>query len=121
MDDNRIGEQAKRGAEAATEMGNTLGEKAQNAAAQASSAIQDFATETGKQVADAAAKTYKQGAQVASEYVSKQGVQAAADYVTKQGAQAAEYVRTNTAEQPWVALLIAGAIGYAIAYMVHGR
>jgi ElaB/YqjD/DUF883 family membrane-anchored ribosome-binding protein len=108
MDDNRIGDQVQRGVASATEMGSNLANKAQAAATQASSTIQSAVTETGKQVADAAAKTYQQGAQ------------AAADYVSKQGAQAAEYVKRNTAEQPWVALLIAGAIGYMLAYLIHG-
>jgi hypothetical protein len=53
--------------------------------------------ETGKQVSDAAAKTYAQGA------------------------QAAEYLSRNTVEQPLLALLVAGAIGYGIAYMIHAR
>jgi hypothetical protein len=52
---------------------------------------------TAKQVIDAAAKTYKQGA------------------------QAAEYLSHKTAEQPLVALLIAGAIGFSIAYMLFRR
>ncbi len=53
--------------------------------------------ETGKQVSDAAAKTYAQGA------------------------QAAEYVSRDTAEQPLLALLVAAAVGYGIAYMIHAR
>ena len=55
------------------------------------------AIKTSEQMSDAAAKTYKQGA------------------------QAADYVSRNTAEQPLLALLIAGAVGYAIAYMIHSR
>jgi ElaB/YqjD/DUF883 family membrane-anchored ribosome-binding protein len=108
MDDNQIGDQVQRGGDGATEMGSNLAGKVQAAATQAGSTIQSAVTETGKQVADVAAKTYQQGAQ------------AAADYVSKQGAQAAEYVKRNTAEQPWVALLIAGAIGYMLAYLIHG-
>jgi len=120
MDDNRIGDQVQRGVASATEKGSNLANKAQAAATQASSTIQSTVTETGKQVADVAAKTYQQGAQAAADYVNKQGAQAAADYVSKQGAQAAEYVKRSTAEQPWAALLIAGAIGYMLAYLIHG-
>ncbi len=116
MDDNRIGDQAKSSLAAATEMGGDLADKARNAAAQAGSAIQDAAAQAAKQVADAA--TIR--AQTAADYVSKQGAQAA-DYVTKQGAQAAGYVSRTTAEQPWTALLMAGAVGYVIAYLIHGR
>jgi hypothetical protein len=71
--------------------------KAQTAAVQAGSTIRDAAIETSKQVGDAAAKTYAQGS------------------------QAAEYVSRQTAEQPLLALLVAGAVGYAIAYLIHGR
>ena len=59
--------------------------------------VRDAAIETAKQVGDAAATTYRQGV------------------------RAGEYVSQNTAEQPLLALLIAGAIGYGIAYMIHAR
>jgi ElaB/YqjD/DUF883 family membrane-anchored ribosome-binding protein len=104
MDDNRIGDQVsdaaknlKSGVTDAMETGSDLAGRAQAAAVEAGGKIQSAATETAKQVSDAAAKTYAQG-QRASEYVSR-----------------------NTAEQPLLALLIAGAIGYGIAYMLHAR
>jgi ElaB/YqjD/DUF883 family membrane-anchored ribosome-binding protein len=104
MDDNRIGDQAneaannlKSGLTSAMETGSDWAGKAQTAAVEAGGRIQNAATETAKQVGDAAAKTYAQGA------------------------RASEYVSRNTAEQPLLALLIAGAIGYGLAYMVHGR
>jgi ElaB/YqjD/DUF883 family membrane-anchored ribosome-binding protein len=101
MDDNRSGDRAvtemREGIASAAETGGDLAGKAQTAAAQAASAIRDAAVETSKQAGDAARKAYQQSA------------------------QAADYVSRNTAEQPLIALLIAGAIGYAIAYMVHGR
>jgi hypothetical protein len=104
MDDNRIGDQAsgaaknlKDGITNAVDAGSDLAGKAQTAATAAGSTIRDAATEAGKQVSDAAAKTYAQGA------------------------QAAEYLSRNTVEQPLLALLVAGAIGYGIAYMIHAR
>jgi hypothetical protein len=115
MDDNRIGDQVgkvgdalKDGAANVLEIGSDLAGKAQEASAAAGSTIRDAAVaagstirdaavETGKQVSDAAAKTYAQGT------------------------QAAEYVSRNTAEQPLFALLVAAAIGYGIAYMIHAR
>jgi ElaB/YqjD/DUF883 family membrane-anchored ribosome-binding protein len=93
MDDNRIGDEIKSGIDAATQVGGGLADKARTAATQAGSTIRQAATEA----------------------------RVAADYVSKQGAQAAQYVSRNTAEQPWAALLIAGAIGYALAYLVHAR
>jgi hypothetical protein len=65
----------------------------QTAAAQAGSTIQAAAT-ASKQLGDAGAKA---------------------------GAQAADYVSRKTAEQPLLALLVAGAIGYALAYIIHAR
>jgi hypothetical protein len=104
MDDNRIGEQvAKVGDDAKSGIETVRGTitdvvgTAQTAAGEAGGAIGDAAIETAKQVGDAAAKTYQRGV------------------------RASEYVSQNTAEQPLPALLIAGAIGYGIAYMIHGR
>ena len=74
-----------------------LAGKAQTAAADAASTIQDAAGETVRQVRDTATKAYGQGA------------------------QAAEYLSRNTAEQPLLGLLIAAAVGYGVAYIIHGR
>ncbi|MFZ3235527.1 MAG: hypothetical protein WA417_07135 [Stellaceae bacterium] len=104
MDDKPIGDRVSEAADglnrsmaSAMETGSDLAGKAQTAAAQAGGTLRDAAVETSKQVSDAASKTYAQGA------------------------QAAEYVSRNTAEQPWVALMLAAAVGYGIAYMIHGR
>jgi ElaB/YqjD/DUF883 family membrane-anchored ribosome-binding protein len=104
MDDNRIGEQvakvgddAKSGIETVKGTVTDAAEKAQTAAVEAGGTMRDAAVETAKQVSDTATKTYRQGV------------------------RASEYVSQNTAEQPLPALLIAGAIGYGIAYMIHGR
>jgi ElaB/YqjD/DUF883 family membrane-anchored ribosome-binding protein len=104
MDDKRIGDRVgdaadslNRGMASAVESGSDLAGKAQSAAAQAGSTIRDAAAETSKQVSDAASKAYAQGT------------------------QAADYVSRNTVEQPWVALMLAAAVGYGIAYMIHGR
>jgi hypothetical protein len=102
MDENRIIDQvsdaandAKNGAPAAAGSLSDLAGRARSAAVEAVNTVQGAAIETGKHVRDAAAETYRQGA------------------------RASEYVNRNTAEQPMLALLIAGAIGYGIAYMIH--
>ena len=104
MNDNRTGEQvskvrndAKSGIETATATISDLAGKAQTAATEAGATVRDAAMETAKQVGDAAVTTYRRGV------------------------QAGEYASQNTAEQPLLALLIAGAIGYGIAYMIHAR
>ena len=65
------------------------------AVAQASDAIQGVAREVGNKVDQAATTAYQQGA------------------------RAGGYVSQYTAEQPLTALLIAGAIGYGLAYLIH--
>jgi hypothetical protein len=104
MDGNRTGEQvskvgnnAKSGIETAVGTITDVAGKAQTAATEAGATVRDAAIETANQVGDAATKTYRQGL------------------------RASEYVSQNTAEQPLLALLIAGAIGYGIAYMIHAR
>jgi hypothetical protein len=104
MDDNRIGDQTSKfgneadsGLASGVETVTDLADEARTAMTDAESTIRDAAIETGKRIGAAAAKTYRQGV------------------------QAGEYVRKNTVDQPLLALLIAGAIGYGIAYMVHRR
>jgi ElaB/YqjD/DUF883 family membrane-anchored ribosome-binding protein len=95
MDDKWNSDQVKRGVASAVDTATDLVGKAQTAAAEAGGAIRDAAgSDTVKQVSDAVAKTYK---------------------------QAAESVSHNTAEQPLLALLIAGAVGFGIAYMIFRR
>jgi hypothetical protein len=100
-DDKKIGAQVssvgnavKEGIASAVEKGSDLAAQAQTAATQVGSTIRDAATEASKQVGDAGAKA---------------------------GAKAADYVSRSTAEQPLLALLIAVAIGYGIAYLIHTR
>jgi hypothetical protein len=65
------------------------------AVAQASDAIQGGAREVGNKVGQAATIAYQQGARTGG------------------------YVSRYAEEQPLTALLIAGAIGYGIAYLIH--
>ena len=46
---------------------------------------------------------------------------AASDALYQQGMRAGEYLTENVNEYPLTALLIAGAIGYGIAFLIHGR
>jgi ElaB/YqjD/DUF883 family membrane-anchored ribosome-binding protein len=67
------------------------------AVAEASDAIQGVAREVGNKVDQAATTVYQQGA------------------------RAHGYVSQYAAEQPLTALLIAGAIGYGLAYLIHRK
>jgi hypothetical protein len=95
--DDKIGDEAKSGIASAVESASDRAGKVWTAGVEAGNTIRDAAIKTGEHVSDAATQTYKQGA------------------------QAADYVSRNTAEQPLLALLIAGAVGYALAYMIHSR
>ena len=104
MDDNRFAAQAskvasevKEGIAGAAEKAGDLAEKARTTAAEAANTVQGAAIAAGKTLSDAATEAHSQGV------------------------KAGEYLRHGTAEQPLRALLLAGAVGYAIAYLVHRR
>jgi ElaB/YqjD/DUF883 family membrane-anchored ribosome-binding protein len=104
MDDKPIGDQAskiadnlKEGTATAMDKASEWAGRAKNASAATISTIQGAAREASTRVSDLATETYKQGA------------------------SAGEYVSRSTAEQPLLALLLAAAVGYAIAFLLHRR
>ena len=72
-----------------------LAQNASTAGVQAADAIQHVARDVGNQVGQAVTSTYQQGA------------------------RAGESVSRYAAEQPLTALLVAAAIGYGVAYLIH--
>ena len=80
---------------AAMDKAADLAQKASNAGVQAVDAIQGVARDVGNQTSQAVTSAYQQGT------------------------RAGGYVSRYAAEQPLTALLIAGAIGYGIAYLIH--
>ena len=96
MDHNGIADHVDRAADAPREQIAEATDTFTQLAACAST-IRDTTIEAGKQVGDAATKAYQQGAHVAHQ------------------------LSRNTAEQPLTALLIAGAVGYVIARLIHAR
>jgi len=80
---------------AAMDKAADLARKASTAGVQAVDAVQGVAREVGNQAGQAATTVYQQGA------------------------RAGGYVSRYAAEQPLTALLIAGAIGYGLAYLIH--
>ena len=80
---------------AAMDQATDLAHKASAAGAQAVDTIQGAARDVGNQASRAASAVYEQG--------------------TRAGGSVTQY----TTEQPLTALLIAAAIGYAIAYLIH--
>jgi ElaB/YqjD/DUF883 family membrane-anchored ribosome-binding protein len=82
-------------AAAAVDKTADLARKVSGPAVQAADAIQGIARDVGNQVGQAAGTVYEQGARA--------------------GGSVSRY----TAEQPLTALVIAGAIGYGLAYLIH--
>jgi ElaB/YqjD/DUF883 family membrane-anchored ribosome-binding protein len=80
---------------AAMDKAADLAQKASNAGFQAVDTVQDAARGVGNQASQAATAVYQQGARA--------------------GGSVSRYA----AEQPLTALLIAAAIGYGIAYLIH--
>jgi len=82
---------------AAMDKAADLAHKASNAGVQAVGAVQGVARDVANQASQAASAVYQQGA------------------------RAGGLVSRYTAEQPLTALLVAAAIGYGIAYLIHRR
>lgn len=92
--------------------------------------VMDSARNVGEQIKSAVSSTADRAQDLAQRAASEQvqdlahraGEQAsiAADVAYEQGTRAAEYVKRNVEEYPLTALLVAGMIGYGIAYLVHG-
>jgi ElaB/YqjD/DUF883 family membrane-anchored ribosome-binding protein len=95
-----IGEQARsaatHGTETARDMANRAREQAGSAMARAGETAQDLANRAREQAGPAAQAVYDQGA------------------------RAGQYVTRNVHEYPATALLIAAAVGYGLAYLIHG-
>jgi hypothetical protein len=81
--------------EKATALVREVSATGSQAVAQAGDVVQGVAHEVGSQAGQAAATVYQQGV------------------------RAGGYLSRYTAEQPLTALLIAGALGYGLAYLIH--
>jgi len=82
---------------------SVVGEQAWSAAASAGAAAQDMARSAGTAAQDMARKVRDN----------------ATDTIYEQGSRAGQYLTRNVNEYPLAALLIAGAVGYGIAYLMH--
>ena len=94
------------------DQGKTIIQDAQTSAA----ALARQASEAGRQ-AMAQAGELVQGA---AREVGNQATQVATN-LYQQGSRAGDFISRYTAEQPVTALLVAGAIGYGLAYLIHRR
>jgi ElaB/YqjD/DUF883 family membrane-anchored ribosome-binding protein len=90
-------EQAKEMARNVGEQTRNVGEQARNMASTATATAQDLARRAREQTS------------------------AATDTLYQQSTQAGEYLTRNVHEYPLTALLIAGAVGYGLGYLIHSR
>ena len=97
MDDQGVAGIAGEAMEQAKTIARTVGEQARAAAVDTGATAQDLARRAREQAA------------------------AASDTLYRQGARAGEYLTHNVNEYPLEALLIAAAIGYGIAHLIHSR
>ena len=109
---------AASGTDAARDMANRAGEQAGSAMAKASETAQDLANRAGEQARPAIAKITETAQDLANR--ARQQAAPTAQAVYDQGARAGEYVTRNVHEYPATALLIAAAVGYGLAYLIHG-
>src|SRR5690242_17179062 len=93
---DQAGSTASGATETARDMANRAAEQARSAMAQAGETAQDLANRAREQAGPAAQAVYDQGA------------------------RAGEYVTRNVHQYPTTALLIAAAVGYGLAYLIHG-
>jgi ElaB/YqjD/DUF883 family membrane-anchored ribosome-binding protein len=106
---------AENAGKAASEAVQRVGAQIQPVLDQGKSVVQDLAnqaSEVGRQAVGQAGDLLQNVAPQAKE---------AASNLYQRGSQSGEYVRQYTAEQPIAALLVAGAIGYGLAYLIHRR
>jgi ElaB/YqjD/DUF883 family membrane-anchored ribosome-binding protein len=105
---------AEQAGKTATDAAKRVGEQVQPAFDQGKAVVQDLAnqaSEVGRQAVDRAGEFV--------EGVAPQARQAASN-LYEQGARSGAYVREYAAQEPVVAMLITGVIGFALGYLLRG-
>ena len=95
-----------------------IGEQARSAATHVTEAARDTANRVGEQAGSAMTKAGETAQDLANRAREQAGPAAQAAY--DRGARAGQYVTRNVHEYPATALLIAAAVGYGLAYLLHG-
>jgi ElaB/YqjD/DUF883 family membrane-anchored ribosome-binding protein len=109
-----------------------VGETAEDLAAQTAAGIQDTLDQAARKATDKAAAVAREASTTGGQAIVQAGdvIQAAtreavtqashaATALYEQSARAGGYIRGYTAERPLTTLLLAGAVGYALAYLIH--
>jgi ElaB/YqjD/DUF883 family membrane-anchored ribosome-binding protein len=120
----------QRARDTASDAVGKAGKAAGDAASQARAAVQStleqgksMAQDLARQASGFGRQAMDRAGEVIQGVAPRAGEQAkqAASNLYDQGSHAGEHVRQYVVQQPLSALLIAGAIGYALAYMIHRR
>jgi ElaB/YqjD/DUF883 family membrane-anchored ribosome-binding protein len=123
LDQGRTMEQAKTTAAQAMEQVKTTAnqamEQAKTTAGEAMEQAKTMARNIGDQAAAAAADPGATAQELARR--AREQANVAGDVLYRQGQRAGEYLTQNVNEYPLTALLIAGMIGYGMAYLIHSQ
>jgi len=112
----------KQGVEAASNAATGITATAKNAIGEAKEKIEEL-----REPAVAVLQEVRSAAATAGEtaqdlvHRARDQATAAVDTVHQQGRRASQYLSRNTEQNPLSALLIAGAVGYGLAYLMHRR
>jgi ElaB/YqjD/DUF883 family membrane-anchored ribosome-binding protein len=108
--------------DAAEKTGKAANEAAQRAEAEVQPAL-DEGKSMAQDLADRASEAGRQAIGRAGEFIEGVAPQAkqVASNLYDQGSRSGEYVRQYAAQEPLSALLVAGAIGFTLGYLIRGR
>jgi ElaB/YqjD/DUF883 family membrane-anchored ribosome-binding protein len=125
MDQQRVQDAAS---DAAAKAGEMAGDAARQAGAGAQSAVergkaaveqvQTSATTVARQASEAGRQALSQAGEAMQGLTGERAGQVASN-LYQQSVAAGGYVSRFVAEQPVAALLLAGAVGYGLAYLIH--
>ena len=112
------GMQQQSGGNFGSTSGNTM-EQAKSTANQAMDQAKTMARNIGEQARSAINDPSAAAQDLARR--AREQASVASDVLYRQGQRAGEYVNQNINEYPLTALLIAGIIGYGLAFLIHTR
>jgi ElaB/YqjD/DUF883 family membrane-anchored ribosome-binding protein len=123
LDQGRTMEQAKTTANQAVEQVKTTANQAMEQAKTTANQAMDQAKTMARNIGDQAAAAAADPAAIAQDLARRAREQAteAGDVLYRQGQRAGEYLTQNVNEYPLTALMIAGMIGYGLAYLIHSQ
>jgi ElaB/YqjD/DUF883 family membrane-anchored ribosome-binding protein len=123
LDQGRTMEQAKTTANQAMDQAKTTANQVMEQTKATANQAMDQAKTMARNIGDQAAAAAADPGATAQELARRAREQAtvAGDVLYRQGQRAGEYLTQNVNEYPLAALLIAGMIGYGMAYLIHSQ